>query len=149
MSLFRDHDNHLCGAVCDTVLCPTSAHTGPVLRALIIRTTLAADGWSSSGSPSRLASPDYCPGCTADRTRRGPDLCTYCQGGDLYDYLGHNTVGHRTANALYRSGVIDRYDLADRDLSTLAGYPQLGSITFQHIRLTLLKNPIDATKDST
>lgn len=138
--LFSVNGPVLCAFVqCDTVLCPGAARTeGDATRALKIRTAVATEGWSTRGAPARYASADYCPACTTDHARRGDTLCTACPGGDLYDYLGHDLTGHRTANALYRCGVTDRADLAARDLRTLV----LGNCTLTAIREALHAHPV-------
>jgi hypothetical protein len=102
-----------CGVIglrCDSAGCPRRLLTAD-LR--IPRTTYgvrkhaSSMGWSADtiynamlGNP-RLA--DYCAVC-GPRRAAIESPCALCTGGALFDLLGHNALGHRSARSLLRAG---------------------------------------------
>lgn len=90
---------------CDTVGCPENVSVTAGSTTLEARDLHASLGWSTPALTTRARSnphvTDYCPTCTDERSRGGAP-CTRCPGGELFDLLGHNQLGHRAARVLYK-----------------------------------------------
>ncbi len=60
--------------------------------------------------------------------------CAGCHGGELYDFLGHDYRGHRTANALSLHGVRNSEDLKSRSVAWILDNTSVGATLLARIR---------------
>lgn len=87
-------------------------------------------GWSTPAvTASAMGNPrasDYCPPCTRKRARRAA-ICPRCDGGELFDLLGHTRVGHLAARALYQyDASLTGEDLLRLSRADLLAMPAVG-----------------------
>jgi hypothetical protein len=64
-----------------------------------------------------------------------------CPGGELFDLLGHDALGHRTANSLLRAGVETEEQLRFLTARQLRGLPGVGAVGRDLIRKRLHAAP--------
>jgi hypothetical protein len=64
--------------------------------------------------------------------------CNKCHGGELFDLLGHDYLGHRVANALSLSGIKTPDDLTSRTFGWLLSNTSVGHAGIDRIRARVL-----------
>jgi hypothetical protein len=86
---------------------------------------------------------DLCPVCALGLPRPAPpSVCgNACPGGELFDLLGHDALGHRTANSLLRAGVETEEQLRFLTARQLRGLPGVGAVGRDLIRKRLHAAP--------
>ncbi|PPS89412.1 hypothetical protein [Streptomyces sp. MH60] len=61
--------------------------------------------------------------------------CDRCGGGELFDLLGHDAMGHRVANRLAQQRVSTLAELTSRSAEWLLDEARVGAKGFQRVRL--------------
>ncbi|WPB95307.1 helix-hairpin-helix domain-containing protein [Streptomyces malaysiensis] len=67
--------------------------------------------------------------------------CGSCEGGELFDVLGHDRIGHRLANALLRAGIDNLELLSSFSARQLRDLDGIGAVSAHHALNRLHSTP--------
>ncbi|MEV8055823.1 hypothetical protein AB0P37_04655 [Streptomyces antimycoticus] len=97
-----------------------------------LREAIVEMSWSRARWDDRVI--DMCGGCgvrekaPSESERR----CGSCEGGELFDALGHDRIGHRLANALLRAGIDNLELLSGFSARQLRDLDGIGAVSARH-----------------
>ncbi|MGW4073154.1 helix-hairpin-helix domain-containing protein [Streptomyces asiaticus] len=113
--------------ICGATHSSSAADSVGALREVIVQMS-----WSRARWDGRVI--DICGGCGAwEMTPSAPGRrCGSCEGGELFDVLGHDRIGHRLANALLRAGIDNLELLSGFSARQLRDLDGIGAVSARH-----------------
>ncbi|MEU8827134.1 hypothetical protein [Streptomyces sp. NPDC048636] len=125
---------------CDLCGATHSSHAADSVSA--VREVMALMSWALARQDGRMI--DVCSACTTPRnspeSAGGKRRCS-CEGGELFDALGHDRIGHRLANTLLRAGVDNLELLSSLSTRQLLSLDGIGAAGAHHALSRLRPEP--------
>ncbi|GHJ26230.1 helix-hairpin-helix domain-containing protein [Streptomyces hygroscopicus subsp. hygroscopicus] len=119
--------SHSISIRCD--ICGATHSSSAAYSVGALRESIVGMSWSRTRWDGRVI--DMCGACGArEKAPRVPGRrCGSCEGGELFDALGHDRIGHRLANALLRAGIDNLELLSSFSVRQLRELDGIGAVS--------------------